>query len=109
MIVGGCIILIYAFILFLGSKAEKTIPYSNPSAITSNHPSIESTDIVYTGATNGIGLGEIEAILEKRYHYYTCLHPELKERFLQRTQSFMRKKIFIIKNDEGYREMPVLV
>ncbi|MBO9684312.1 MAG: zinc-dependent peptidase [Flavisolibacter sp.] len=111
MTVGIVIILIYAIILFLGNRGERIERYSNLglNQETPNHPAIDPTDIVYNGTSNSIGLGEIEAILEKHYPYYTSLQPELREKFLARTQTFIRKKIFIIKNGEGYREMPVLV
>jgi MtfA peptidase len=109
MTVGIVILFVYAIILFLGSKGEKLKRYLNQVEKSANHPAIESTDIIYNGETNAIGLGEIESILEKRYPYYTWLQPELREKFLERTRDFMRKKIFIIKNNEGFREMPVLV
>jgi MtfA peptidase len=104
-------VFLYGIILFLGSMGEKVERYSNLKFTrkTPNHPAINPADIIYNGETNGIGLNEIEFILEKRYPYYSSLEPNLKEKFLARTQSFMRDKIFIIKNNEGYREMPVLV
>lgn len=103
--------LAYALLLFAGNKGEKIDHYSNLSVgqKTSRHPAIEPTDIVYNGKTNSIGLGEIQAILGKRYPYYASLEADLRGRFLLRTQSFLRKKTFIIKNNEGFREMPVLV
>jgi MtfA peptidase len=102
---------IYAIIIFLGNMGERVERYSNLKLTqkTPHHPAIDQTDIVYNGASNSIGMGEIEAILEKRYPYYTSLQLGLREKFLVRTQTFIRKKIFIIKNNEGYREMPVLV
>jgi Mlc titration factor MtfA (ptsG expression regulator) len=102
---------IYAIIIFLRNIGERSERFSNLRATqkTPNHPDVDQTDIVYNGTSNSIGLGEIEAILEKRYSYYASLQPELKEKFLVRTQTFIRRKIFIIKNGEGYREMPVLV
>jgi Mlc titration factor MtfA (ptsG expression regulator) len=112
MITGIVIFLfIYAIIIFLGNRSERVEQYSNLglSQGTPNHPAIDSTDIVYSGTSNSIGLSEIEAILEKHYPYYTSLQPELREKFLARMQTFIRKKVFIIKNGEGYREMPVLV
>ncbi|HTM93521.1 MAG TPA: zinc-dependent peptidase [Flavisolibacter sp.] len=108
---GIVIILIYAIILFLGNRGERFKRHSNLGLTQEppNHPDADPTDIVYNGTSNSIGPGEIEAILEKHYPYYNSLHPELREKFLARTQTFIRKKNFIIKNGEGYREMPVLV
>lgn len=111
MIVGIAIIFIYFILMFLGKTGEKVERSSNLgfTQAAPKHPAIDQTDIVYNGASNSIGLGEIEAMLEKRYPYYAALQPQLREKFLLRTQTFMCKKIFIIKNNEGYKEMPVLV
>lgn len=108
MIGGIIIILIWLLIVFLGTNKKEV---EAPSLLTepSNHPALDESDIVYNGASNDIGLEEIEPILEKRYPYYVSLDPDLKEKFLERTQNFMRQKIFIMKNNEGYKEMPVLV
>jgi Mlc titration factor MtfA (ptsG expression regulator) len=106
------VIVIFLFLLlwvFFSEKTEERIERSSRSARNSKIPPVDETDIVYNGASNGIGIGEIESILEKRYPYYASLQPVLREKFLERTQNFMRKKTFIIKNNEGYREMPVLV
>jgi len=72
-------------------------------------PSVNETDIVYQGTTNNIPPEEVERILVKWYPYYVQLEQSLKEKFLQRLLHFMNSKTFIIKNNEGYREMPVLV
>lgn len=72
-------------------------------------PHIVSTDIVFRGSEANIPIADIHKILVKRCNYYTCLNPKLQQRFVWRLQSFMNSKLFIIKDDEGFREMPVLV
>lgn len=106
--IGGILIFIfYLAIILIDSKQKKTYSFQSTKAISP--PDIEETDIVYNGSTNTIGPEVIEPVLEKHYSYYKSLQPDLREKFLQRTHSFMKQKIFIIKNNEGFREMPVLV
>lgn len=107
MIGGIFIFLFYLLLVLLGSRYRKSEP--PVSTVTSSPPYVEETDVVYNGATEKIALNEIEAILEKHYPYYVALQSELKEKFLKRTHNFISDKIFIIKSNEGYKEMPVLV
>jgi len=72
-------------------------------------PEVLPNEIVIDGNELDISAEEIHTILTKRFVYYAQLQPSLQEVFLKRLQKFIRKKIFIIKDDEGFREMPVLV
>ena len=75
----------------------------------SKPPHIHETDIVLHGRQSGISTEEIERILNKRFSYYTFLNADQQRIFLKRIQKFISRKIFIIKDDEGFKEMPVLV
>ena len=72
-------------------------------------PEVEQTDIVYHGKENAITSKDMHDILSRRLGYYRHLHPQLQDLFLRRLKNFMNKKIYIIKDDEIFREMPVLV
>lgn len=72
-------------------------------------PEILPNEIVIDGKELNIPVEEIHRILNKRFIYYAQLQPSLQEVFLKRLQKFISKKIFIIEDDEGFREMPVLV
>jgi MtfA peptidase len=104
---GIVIILLYVAFVLIDSNKKKTQSAYSSKLLTA--PDIDETDIVYNGVTNAIGQGVIEAILEKHCSYYKSLQPVLRQKFLERTHHFMKQKVFIIKNDEGFREMPVLV
>jgi Mlc titration factor MtfA (ptsG expression regulator) len=71
-------------------------------------PQISQADIVIHGKDLGITDEELERILLKRFPYYSPLALSLKALFLLRLKKFLSKKTFIIKDDEGFREMPVL-
>ena len=72
-------------------------------------PSVSDTDIVFHGHSLDYTQEELDLILEKRFCYYRDLEPGLKERFIQRLIDFINIKTFIIKEGEGFKEMPVLV
>jgi Mlc titration factor MtfA (ptsG expression regulator) len=106
----GAIVIFTAYLLIVlisdsKERRERFIEYTE----LAEPPAIDKTDIVYQGATNTITQTETEAILNKHCHYYNLLAPELQEKFLYRIRNFMSRKTFIIKNDEGFKEMPVLV
>jgi MtfA peptidase len=72
-------------------------------------PVVDPTDIVFTGMHPSLSEPDISRILSRRFPYYNTLNLENKERFIKRLKTFIDSKTFIIKDDEGFKEMPVLV
>ena len=72
-------------------------------------PKIHSKEIVIDGRHFILDKTDLDRILLKRFKYYASLERTLQLLFLKRLQLFMRRKVFIIKDDEAVREMPVLV
>jgi Mlc titration factor MtfA (ptsG expression regulator) len=72
-------------------------------------PVINTSDIVVRGKDLEIDESEMHRILSKRYHYYNSLQESGQKLFLKRLKKFMHNKFFIIKDDEGFKEMPLLV
>ena len=72
-------------------------------------PQIDLSDIVVHGKDLRLGKEDLHTILTKRYAFYRFLSADVQQLFLHRLATFLQKKIFIIKDDEGFREMPVLV
>src|SRR6186997_2896694 len=72
-------------------------------------PEVLPSEILLHGKDLVLTMQQIDAILQKRFRYYVLLEEDLKKKFLRRLNRFMLKKTFIIKDDEGFREMPVLV
>ncbi len=75
----------------------------------SHLPAISENDIVIKGSSLKLVEEDLELILEKRFHYFQQLHSPLKPIFIKKLSSFMAGKVFIIKDNNGFREMPVLV
>ena len=51
---------------------------------------------------------ELSTACNKHFNYYTVLNDEEKLRFLQRLKNFISKKIFVIHDKSGFKEMPIL-
>jgi MtfA peptidase len=72
-------------------------------------PKTHSKEIIIDGLHFILDKTELHRILVKRFKYYASLEKSLQALFLKRLQLFLRRKIFIIKDDEAVKEMPVLV
>src|SRR5689334_21515208 len=72
-------------------------------------PEVDEHDIVIKGKHIPFAESDAWLILSKRFPYYANLSDDLKRKFEHRLLKFMKGKTFIIKNGEGFREMPVLV
>lgn len=64
---------------------------------------------VYEGRDLRIPDEQIEKILSKHSPYYRRLAPDLRVKFLNRTRKFLASKTFLIKSNEPFVEMPVLL
>ncbi|HUC82666.1 MAG TPA: zinc-dependent peptidase [Flavisolibacter sp.] len=72
-------------------------------------PQISPTDIVLRGRDFELSDDDLHRILTRRFPYYLPLTAEVQKRFRRRLHNFIDHKTFIIKDDEGFKEMPVLV
>lgn len=64
---------------------------------------------VYHGRDILVAEPQYEKILNKRSHYYRRLAPELKQKFTDRVKEFINSKTFLIKSEEPFVDMPVLI
>lgn len=65
--------------------------------------------LVYHGVDLVIPQEQYEKIIGKRIPYFNKLSPELKEKFINRTKKFLTSKTFLIKTNEPFLDMPVLI
>lgn len=72
-------------------------------------PEVLPKEIILQGEHFELSDDDLDRILKRRFIYYSFLEENLKQRFLKRLKVFMSRKTFIIKDDEGVKEMPVLV
>jgi Mlc titration factor MtfA (ptsG expression regulator) len=52
---------------------------------------------------------ELQKVLDKHFPYYTRLDDTGKEKFLHRLKKFISEKIFVIHDESGFKEMPILI
>lgn len=52
---------------------------------------------------------ELDTVLNKHFPYYCQLSIANKERFLHRLTKFISRKIFVIHDESGFKEMPILI
>lgn len=107
--------LIMAVMIYLGYKGQTAAEkrqaaldnryYQNQAAQT--FP--DNNYFLYNGDELPIGIDEIQSILLKRFPYYRQLNTALQSRFATRTQHFMQAKAFIIRSNDVFKEMPVLI
>lgn len=90
---------------YYGHRTKKHRAYT----ASCSPPQINEGDIYFYGRQLGLPEREIHQILLKRFPYYRSLNEHLKHRFIYRLQSFMKNKLFVIKDDEAFKDMPVLV
>lgn len=76
---------------------------------TEPQPQMHQDYLVYQGAALGLSTNNIRHILERHYPYYNALDSNLQQRFVERLETFMAEKTFIIHGGEAYKEMPVLL
>ena len=101
-------LVVFGFIQWLRDYGQR-MKYHHHYTRLCPKPEIDRTDIVFTGEQLALTNQKVDDILTKRFPYYRNLAPELKQMFIERLQKFMFKKTFIIKDDEGFKDMPVLV
>lgn len=85
-------------------EGNRLQPRMRPAA-----PAVSKYYHTYYGSELEIGYDEIHAILIKRFPYYKNLNQELKNKFLKRTNKFMRSKTFLIYSNDVFKEMPVMI
>jgi Mlc titration factor MtfA (ptsG expression regulator) len=65
--------------------------------------------LVYDGSKLHFTEVELTAIPTKHSPYFKALHNTLQKEFVKRVNHFIKKKTFIIRHNEGFKEMPVLI
>ena len=100
------VLYVLAFLIFsirYFTKKDATTESSSTPILT------RSGDIVFQGNRAGITPQQIHDILLAHNPYYQSLDVALKKKIISRVKRFMNEKVFIIKDDEVFRSMPVLV
>ncbi|MES2848541.1 MAG: zinc-dependent peptidase [Bacteroidota bacterium] len=65
--------------------------------------------LVYYGSELEFSDNELIPVLNKYFPYYTKIGETGKEKFLHRLKRFISEKIFVIHDESGFKEMPILI
>jgi MtfA peptidase len=99
----------------LSRDVKKINPEDIPPASTRNFNKIHSSVIthlpylVYEGRSLNFTKDELIYILNKRNIFYVKLSAPHQQLFLERLQHFIHDKLFVIHDEKGFKEMPVLI
>jgi len=108
---------ILAFFIVLVVMAAKNAKWqdeqdeANSSIAANEFPGIERspTNLVYKGSSLYFPDEELVRILMKYFVYYSKLTSQQQQIFLLRLKNFIGEKTFVIHDESGFKEMPVLI
>jgi MtfA peptidase len=69
----------------------------------------DSKALVYYGSDLDFPDAEMVKVLDKHFPYYTKLNYDGKLKFFKRLRKFISEKIFVIHDESGFKEMPILI
>jgi MtfA peptidase len=96
---------VYWTVDYYSGKRQRALSFTRACS----PPDVSPTDIVTLGRDLDMEDLELHNMLAKRFHYYQWLNEANKKVFRKRLHRFIQAKTFVIKDEEGFREMPVLV
>ncbi|MGG9972560.1 zinc-dependent peptidase [Ferruginibacter sp. SUN002] len=67
------------------------------------------TTLTYHGNELDLSRTILTEVLNKRFPYYTKLNGSEKDKFISRLQKFIESRTFIIHDESGFKEMPILI
>ncbi len=69
----------------------------------------QNRHLVYNGWDLNFADEELRHILDKHFIYYTKINEADKAKFIHRLKNFIKDKIFVIHDESGFKEMPILI
>jgi MtfA peptidase len=104
------------FLLFLGVALVVTFYYTKDikgyTIVSNTQPKRELENIpgysYYSYSDLQISRSDIALTLENHFAYYSHLSRELKAEFVSRTEDFLLSKMFVLPENDAYKEMPIL-
>ena len=112
LIGAGLLLRVYFSDAFQQAEEEGILHFENEQPViytTYSSPVAAKDRLVYTGSSLQFPDEVLQSILTKYLPFYTTLNNSDKEKFVTRLRKFISKKNFVIHDESGYREMPVLV
>lgn len=79
----------------------------NNNSFEGDIPTVKS--LIYHGSDLRFTDDEMVKVLNKYFPYYRRLGYDGKVKFFQRLKKFISKKVFVIHDESGFKEMPILI
>ncbi len=105
------IVLFSGFIIYMKLKSGNSL-FQAPTPDTINQtasPVSEGPQLVYSGSKLKFSDQLLDEVLTKRFPYYQHLDDADRAKFVQRIKKFISLKTFVIHDNCGYKEMPILI
>ncbi len=110
LIIGIMVIVIYKLQTKVQPRIEKFVSKYFNGAPQQTGTAFHSTErLTYRGNELEFSEAEMDAVLSRNFPYYGKLDFENKKRFLHRLGKFISRKIFVIHDESGFKEMPILI
>jgi Mlc titration factor MtfA (ptsG expression regulator) len=98
------------FLLFPVAHVSETIEENLAYPEDENNNEEEQEHVlVYEGSSLHFPDDEMVNVLNKHFPYYTKLGYDDKLKFFHRLKNFISKKTFVIHDESGFKEMPILI
>ncbi len=103
-------IFFFIFIVITASKNSKRASYYDDDEQTDNVPDNNSPAfLTYNGSDLNFSDDELVKVLHKHFPYYAGLNYNDQLKFFKRLKKFIGQKIFVIHDESGFKEMPILI
>lgn len=101
---------ILIFIIIIIKAARSRDSGYDEDDTTDNVPENYSPSfLTYNGDELDFSDAEMVKVLNKHFPYYIGLNYDNKLKFFQRLRKFIHQKIFVIHDESGFKEMPILI
>jgi hypothetical protein len=105
-IFGGVLVALIYYDRLNKEKGNSSRQSGNGSLYEATEP---AEKLRYNGEDLSFTDEEYEYVLNRHFGYYSQLRPHNQKIFIERLKNFISDKIFIIHDEEGFKEMPILV
>jgi Mlc titration factor MtfA (ptsG expression regulator) len=100
---------IYFSDAFQNANDTSVIEFEGQNPLAYSIPAASKDRLIYQGSSLEFPNEVLQPVLTKYLPFYAALNNLDKEKFIERLRKFISKKTFVIHDESGYREMPVLV
>lgn len=107
------ILFFFIFIVVAAAKNARRLEAEEAAETINENDYVPGTSktsfLVYNGWDLNFSDEELLHVLDKHFAYYVKINEADKAKFLHRLKNFINEKVFVIHDDSGFKEMPILI